>query len=461
MSADAASLAAGLPETTSHLAAGAAVLAAKCEPWNLICKGGEVIGGLAGKAGASIVDQVAQAFAKASIELLKVLMTWWVKVPSPGIDDNDPSDPVWFMQEYTGWIVTWVAVLGLLISAGRIAWQRRGEAFREAFSGLVTMVVAVFAGVAAVNLAVAAGDSYSNWILNAATNGDVKGLLGKGAVLYGGAIFPTMSAVILIVALLAILSSVVQLGMMLVRSAMLVLLAGALPLAAGAAITPDGRQWFKKMVGWLIAFVLYKPVAATIYAVAFKCLMGDSMSQLQGLILIILAVIALPALMRFIVPMVSAAGGSAGGGMAGAAMGAAAMGARMVPSMGGGGGGGGSSGGGSGGGSGGSSNPAGAKTAGGQGSPGGQGDPGKDGSQGPAGPQGGQGSQPGGGGAPTPTPASGGTTGGASATQAGSAAGPWGAVAGAVVDAGKKVGDAVKGAASDATGDKEGPDGSR
>lgn len=452
-----------------------AVLAADCEPWDLICKGKNVVGGLVGKVGGSIVDQVAQAFAKASIELLKVLMTWWVKIPTPGVDNNDPSDPVWFMQEYTGWLVTWVAVLGLLISAGRIAWQRRGEAFRDALSGLITMVVAVFCGVAAVNLAVAAGDSYSNWILNAATKGDVKGLLGKGAVLYGGAIFPTMPAVILIVALLAILSSVVQLGMMLVRSAMLVLLAGALPLAAGAAITPDGRQWFKKMVGWLIAFILYKPVAATIYAVAFRCLMGDSMSQLQGLVLIILAVIALPALMRFIVPMVSAAGGGAGGGMAGAAMGAAAMGARMVPSMGSGGGGGsssGSGGGGSGGGPEGSSTASGGRP-GSQGTQGGQGTPGQDGSPGSTGPEGtgsgtgpGAGAGTGGAGTGAASSGTGGSVGagaaqsGGSMAAAGAAGGPYVAAAGAVADGVKKGIDGVKGVAADATGDQEGPSGS-
>jgi hypothetical protein len=302
-----------------------------CSKFNPTCwddKFGEWLG----KVGGNVVDEVAQSFAKASIEVLKTLMTWWVQVPSPGISDN-PDDPVYFMHAYTGWLVTWVAVLGLLLAAGRMAWQRRGEPFREAVSGLLTMVIAVGCGVAAVNLAVKAGDSYSKWILDAATNGDVKGNLGKIGALYSAGLLPTMSGVILIVSLLAILSAVVQLAMMVVRSAMLVLLAGALPLAAGAAITPEGRQWFKKMVGWLIAFVLYKPVAATIYAVAFRAMMGDSMSQLQGIILIIFAVVALPALMRFTVPMVSAVGGGGAGAMAGA-VGAAALGARMVPSLG-------------------------------------------------------------------------------------------------------------------------------
>lgn len=440
-----------------------------CSKFNPTCwddKFGEWLG----KVGGNVVDEVAQSFAKASIEVLKTLMTWWVQVPSPGISDN-PDDPVYFMHAYTGWLVTWVAVLGLLLAAGRMAWQRRGEPFREALSGLLTMVVAVGCGVAAVNLAVKAGDDYSKWILDAATNGDVKGNLGKIGALYSAGLLPTMSGVILIVSLLAILSAVVQLAMMVVRSAMLVLLAGALPLAAGAAITPEGRQWFKKMVGWLIAFVLYKPVAATIYAVAFRAMMGDSMSQLQGIILIIFAVVALPALMRFTVPMVSAVGGGGAGAMAGA-VGAAALGARMVPSLGSGGRGGGTPGGDpspgqpddgpDGAGTASHDGPGGSSEA---SRPGGAGDAestGAETSAGTGGPGGADavGSAVGGGGAGS---AGAGTGGGASGAVGGAAAGATGGAAAAVTVV-KGTYDKAKGAAQDAaheaTGEEGGPRGS-
>jgi type IV secretion system protein TrbL len=427
------------------------------------------LGDAVGKVGSGVVDEVAKSFAKASIEILKVMMTWWVRVPSPGISDNK-DDPVYFMHQYTGWLVTWVAVLGVLLAAGRMAWQRRGEPFREALSGLATMIVVVGCGVAAVNLAVKAGDEYSVWILNASTKGDVKGNLVKAGALYTAGLLPAMPAVILIVALLAILSSVVQLMMMVVRSAMLVLLAGALPLAAATAITPQGRQWLRKMIGWLIAFVLYKPVAATIYAVAFRAMMGDdTMSQLQGIILIILAVVALPALMRFTVPMVSAVGGG-GGAMAGA-MGAGAMGARMIP---GGGGRGGGSGGGSGSGSGGKKErgPAGAQTAGKGKSGSGDSAPkptGQSGAKGGAGDgQVGSGAAKAGSGAASGGAAGGGAAGGgaagggaaAGAASAGAAASGVGAaavVAKGVYDKGKQV---AKDTAAEATGDEGGPSGS-
>jgi type IV secretion system protein TrbL len=300
---------------------------------------GDIVGSTAGAAAEGIVDQVAQSFAKAAIETLKTLMTWWVDIPSGKIVASSPSDPVYFVQSHTGWLASAAAVFGLLLAAGRIAWQRRGDAFRDALSGLVTMVLATFIGAAAVNLAVLAGDSYSEWILEASTQGDVQGVLGRAGTLFGAKLLPNQAGTVFILAILAILSSVIQMGMMLIRGAMLVLLTGMLPIAGAMAVTPDGRAMFKKMMGWLIAYVLYKPVAATVYAVAFKSMMGNSLSQLQGLMLIILAVIALPALMRLIVPLVAAVGSGGGGGIAGAAM-TGAMGAQMVGATGGGGGGG-------------------------------------------------------------------------------------------------------------------------
>ena len=89
-------------------------------------------------------------------------------------------------------------------------------------------------------------------------------------------------------------------------------------------------------MSWLIAFILYKPVASIVYAAAFKVfgsvgkVDGDDgqrmMYFISGLVLMIAALFALPAMMRLIVPAVGAASG-AGAMFAGAAVGSAASGA--------------------------------------------------------------------------------------------------------------------------------------
>ena len=84
-----------------------------------------------------------------------------------------------------------------------------------------------------------------------------------------------------------------------------------------------GKGWFKKNVGWLVAFILYKPAAAIVYAAAFQ-LAGTNVFQddgtgfiavLTGLILMVLALFAMPALMRFVTPLVGAMSAGAGGAL--------------------------------------------------------------------------------------------------------------------------------------------------
>jgi hypothetical protein len=134
-------------------------------------------------------------------------------------------------------------------------------------------------------------------------------------------------------------AAVVQVLLLLVRSAMLVLLAGTFPLAAAATNTEVGKAWFKKYCGWTLAFIAYKPAAALVYAAAMQMTAsgmihksGDGLVQaLTGLMMMLLAVFALPALLRLAVPVTAAvAGGGAGMGGAAADPGGLATGAVSV-----------------------------------------------------------------------------------------------------------------------------------
>ena len=71
----------------------------------------------------------------------------------------------------------------------------------------------------------------------------------------------------------------------------------------GDAVVPQG-------LAWLLAFALYKPAAAIVYAVAFD-LAGQpgALALLDGVMMLVLAILALPALLRFVVPATSALAG--------------------------------------------------------------------------------------------------------------------------------------------------------
>jgi hypothetical protein len=131
-----------------------------------------------------------------------------------------------------------------------------------------------------------------------------------------------------VLGIIAFLATVIQIMLMLVRGGMLVLLVGTLPLVAAFSNTEMGLQWFRKASAWLIAFALYKPAAAVVYAVAFD-LAGQqgALALLDGVMMLVLAILALPALLRFVVPATGALAGAGGSGamLAGAAGGAIAM----------------------------------------------------------------------------------------------------------------------------------------
>lgn len=348
------------------------------------------------------------------------------------------SGAVLFLQSSLWWYMGAAAVVSVIVGGIRMVWEQRAEPGKETIKSLLTLIVVAGSGVTIVGLLVSAFDSFSVWILNGALSCDV----GADSACFGENIANLLALMtnpntgglgamlIIILGIIAILATAAQIVLMIARGGMLVILTGILPLSASATNTEMGKGWFKKNVGWLAAFILYKPAAAIVYAAAFQ-LVGTNIFQddgtgfiavLTGLILMVLALFAMPALMRFVTPLVSSLSAGAGGALGAAAVmalpsGAAAAG-RLATGSGGG-----------------------SSSAGGPGATGGQG---STGASGPSGSNGGGGSAPqaaqassaagGGGGGTTGAAASSGAASGgtgAAAASAGGGAAAGGAAAGA------------------------------
>jgi type IV secretion system protein TrbL len=421
---------------------------------NPICQAGEALGGVAGSVAGSAIKDLADAVGDALGKVLASLGTLWVKIDTPNLTTSDgstPSSTVAFIQDSLWWYMSAAAILAVMIGGARMAWERRAEPGRELVKALLLLTLVSGCGLAVISLAVVAADEFSEWIINRAVGTSDFGsnitkmlaLTGPGAATFG-------PLLVILLGFIAILVSFIQIMLMVMRAGMLVVLAGVWPLSASFTNTEMGKTWFRRSTSWLVAFILYKPTAAIIYAVAFRLVGADLFGRdglinvLAGVILMIVAIVALPALMKFVTPMVGAVAAGGGGGLAGAAAMVLPTGAMALSSGGGslGMGGGGPSG------SNGTAGASGAATAGGPG---------------PGGPDGRS---------PTPSPvgnsgaaaSSGASAGGAAASQAGAAAagGPAGAAiaaAGAVSGAGRRAAES----ATDSAGDDgaEGSDGKR
>lgn len=313
---------------------------------------------VAKSAGQGFLDQIASAVSVSMASAIETLGTFWVGIPTIPLGDaqGNASDPVKFLQSSTWWIWSTLMVFSVLYAAGQMIWSRKGQPLMELVAALIRALLASSAGLGAVVILLQVGDSYSRWVLDRSVSGGftegLKKLLMSPAA-------NSLQIFVIVAGIIALIVSLIQICLLVVRSALSVLLAGTLPLAYSATNTQWGKQWSQKHASWLIAFVLYKPVAATIYAAAFKVTGSALTGKLEGaaesivglmsgLVLMVAALFALPAMMRLIVPAVGAA--SAGGAMfAGAAVGGAAsgavnMGSRMAGKGGGSGGGGGAAG---------------------------------------------------------------------------------------------------------------------
>lgn len=293
-------------------------------------------------------------------DLAKSLGSFWVNTPSIPLVGDDNA--VKFIRDTTLWYVGVLMVISVLIAAGQMMWTRKGQPLTELLSSLLKFAIINAASVSGVTMLLDSGDKFSAWIIKQATDEGFEKALSSlmGPEVFKSEISMGIAIFAIVMGIIAIIVSVIQIGLLIVRSAMALILVGTLPLAFSATNTSWGKQWSQKHVSWLIAFILYKPVASLVYAAAFKVfgsfgkIDGDDGQRMvyfvSGLVLMVGALFALPAMMRLIVPAVGAAAGAGGAMFAGAAVGGAASGAVNFGSRIRGGGGGAAAGGGGGGG---------------------------------------------------------------------------------------------------------------
>lgn len=270
-------------------------------------------------------------------ETAKGLGSFWVHTPSVPL--TGPDNAVTFMRDTTLWYVGVLMMISVFYAAGQMIWTRKGQPLTDLLASLLKYILASAASVSAITMLLHAGDEFSAWVIDQSTGSEFGAALAGLMALAAFAnvtIGPGLAIFIIVVGIIAILISVIQIGLLIIRSAMAIILVGTLPLAYSATNTQWGKQWSQKHTAWLIAFIAYKPVASLIYAAAFKIFGtfgktdGDLGQRIvyfcSGIVLMVASLVALPAMMRLIVPAVGAA--SAGGAMfAGAAVGSAASGA--------------------------------------------------------------------------------------------------------------------------------------
>lgn len=303
-------------------------------PVNAVCQLKDLGESAVGTAANSAFDNVVDTMGEDLASLFRLVLTWWVNLPSPQLagSSGEPGPVLASIREYTSGLQVILMSAGILFAAARMAVAKRGGLAGEAQESFLMFARAVFASMmfsALITAGTKAGDAFSNWVIFDATRGDLDSAVGRIVDVEMRTTTGLGAGIGLILFILGLISMLVQLVMLILRQVILILVVAAIPLAAAAAGTGPGSQAYKRMVAWGLAFVLWKPVGALVYAIAFTAAGNenqDTQLTLLGILLLLSVTIVLPALMRLIAPAVATLGG---GGGAAAALAGGAVGAGM------------------------------------------------------------------------------------------------------------------------------------
>lgn len=214
-----------------------------------------------------------QELSKASAEVLP----WWILADDPVIAKGDKyqtQQTVDFLTRYTNIITYTLVVISVIVAGVRMVIQRDGAPAGDVARSLVTLVIVAGLGVTIVNYLVRASATFTNWFviagLNPASHGQTGGMTPAQAVTQAVRGFTNSTGdmnffVFLLAALFMIVGSIVQYFYMVVRFFLVITLTGTLAMAAAATNTEAGKDWFRKHIAYLAAFILVKPAGIIVF----------------------------------------------------------------------------------------------------------------------------------------------------------------------------------------------------
>jgi hypothetical protein len=321
------------------------------------------ITGIPGQVAGSVVDGILGGLATAvgeAIRWMAQLLASWVLIPStdlcPGRGDRgfmrrttdffsgvQPAEPgagdwVRLCNEAMGpaqQLRGFMFPLTLILLVAGLTWQgiqmvvsRKGEPLLQAVKGVWNAALWGVIGIAGTQLVLRAGDSYSRWVLQQTIYGGEPPVkpdaMGKAL---GAMMLPAKSVapfVMILIGLILLIAALVQVVLMVFREGAIVILAGMLQLSAAGTVTRGTNGMFSKTLSWSLSLAMYKPAAASVYAVAWMMMgRGTGRDWIVGLGMFALSIVALPAMNKFFTAIIGHTSAGGGGGLAMAASGAA------------------------------------------------------------------------------------------------------------------------------------------
>ncbi|MFI5527003.1 conjugal transfer protein TrbL family protein [Kitasatospora sp. NPDC051853] len=271
-----------------------------------------VIGSVGGEAVSKLAvgawESICKSFADAMTELLKAFAAAFASMPGPDLASNGVRS-VYAISLGIAASVACLLVIGQVI---RTVFTHDGRPLAAAAVGLGKAVMAFLLTLVLASTALLASDEMTRYIVDNTIGGQQQ-LSDKLSKLV--AWNPGQSAsLLLILAVLGILLTIVLWFEMLLRGAAIMALIATSPIAAVGQISDSTKRWWSQLVGMTIQLIFLKVVIAMVFSLGFN-LAGDSQdltTTLSGMLVLLLAALAWPAVARFFTFASVQVGGGAG-----------------------------------------------------------------------------------------------------------------------------------------------------
>lgn len=282
-----------------------------CSPWDTGCMAGEVATAVSN----TVFGQISMLVTTAEQWLIDVSASWWVMVPSISLypdahntnPDAAPIDAVANLRALIMPITAAVAVGGMLWNGLLMVLSRKPAPLVNVMRGLWNTALWAAVGIFGTQLLLAGSDAFSTYVITAALKSVGNPSFGKRLsvmlVPVTGQPGGLPVGMVILVGGIAVICAFVQAILMLFRDGSVLILAAGTPLAASGSFANATNGWKNKVMAWQLALIFYKPTAAIVYALAIW-LTGDNSSTdprvlLLGVAMMIVALVALPVLLRF------------------------------------------------------------------------------------------------------------------------------------------------------------------
>lgn len=265
----------------------------------------EAIGGLVNS---QIYEFTKQLYAGAN-DLWTGFFTSWIDSPFSAVAGGSTAE--WFSSIIAP-IQGALLALGIMVAGIRIMLLARGEVAGEAAKRFLRAILVTVAGAAFFQIMLLGSNALARWFIDVALNDQRPDLIGEATV------FGQNTALAFIFGIFLALAVGVQWIIMIFRDIALTVIIPFWPVAASGAMFDRHEGMFEKTTTWLLAFLIYSPLVAAMYGLSIRLRgMQDGVpGVVVGLGIFLLALFALPALLKLVAPMASAIGNASPGSMA-------------------------------------------------------------------------------------------------------------------------------------------------